>query len=787
MKKSSFLALIALPFLLVACNGVNPNEHVVAKVKNEKVFQEDLDLIMHAMGVTRDNGDYKKNVQEFFLDAALISDAVAEFPQLQKDWENYKKNIDDRLLTIAYQRYYTQECLMYSDSALRSYFEAHKDKFGGDTAVYMDVRKKVAERLFFDDNADSLNAYIKTNIQTKDVPARLDLYHFEGTQAQVEKKLKELEAAENPESVEGVVKGYARDDFQPGILKNKALEPFFFGDSMVLAGQSKMVALSDTNIFMAFKVTNRVPRIIADEDMFRTEFENNFVFDYRQRVVRYKSDSLWAKYGLKLDTIIPPTPKEYYEKNKSSFMRQLGYEVYHVQSKDSGSLAKIFAEPVTSLQDFKDRATKSSENKWTAANGGFVGEVLVGHALPYGIGMMPTLFDEFIGKSEGYVSSIFRAETGEFHVFYLAKSVPAQQKPFDRAEASAKYMLEHGANFDLDSNYVLSSENGKPLVQERDILNLYEEEPGLIRSNRARQQIVYMLTECHAFAQEARLIHLDESWEYLAMLRHTRQNYIIDNYKVLLMKKRNISEDSLKSVYDKIGNPLRSGLSFEDSKNDLIEYLIFPENILKREYYYAFFLSKGESFEANRQRLFVENISRERELQKERMQARAWDKSKVTFYVDGLDFTPNMGTPQELAARADSLYKAQKLESAIMAQKRIRELYPENDSLFANATFNIAQMQSEMEADYDLAQSEYFTFYRMWPDSPDAEKAMFSRGFILNENLHRDNEALEVLEEFQQKYPKSELKESVDWLVDNIKSGGKLADDLMKKISEEEN
>jgi hypothetical protein len=75
---------------------------------------------------------------------------------------------------------------------------------------------------------------------------------------------------------------------------------------------------------------------------------------------------------------------------------------------------------------------------------------------------------------------------------------------------------------------------------------------------------------------------------------------------------------------------------------------------------------------------------------------------------------------------------------------------------------------------------------KVWPEAPEAEKAMFSLGFVLNENLKQNDRALEVLEDFQKRFPKSELKESVDWLVENIKSDGKLADDLMKKIEAEE-
>ena len=75
---------------------------------------------------------------------------------------------------------------------------------------------------------------------------------------------------------------------------------------------------------------------------------------------------------------------------------------------------------------------------------------------------------------------------------------------------------------------------------------------------------------------------------------------------------------------------------------------------------------------------------------------------------------------------------------------------------------------------------------QVWPDAPETEKVLFSLGFVLSENLKKNDRALEVLEDLQKRFPKSELKESVDWLVENIKSNGKLAEDLMKKIESEE-
>ena len=133
----------------------------------------------------------------------------------------------------------------------------------------------------------------------------------------------------------------------------------------------------------------------------------------------------------------------------------------------------------------------------------------------------------------------------------------------------------------------------------------------------------------------------------------------------------------------------------------------------------------------------------------------------------------------------DSLYRDQKLNQALVGWNGLRDRYPEVDSIMKKATYEIAHILSETN-DFDRAQREYRAFYSVWPDDVNAEKAMFSRGFILTENMHKDSLALEVLDEFKQKFPKSELVESADWLIENIRSGGKLADDLMKKIEAEE-
>ena len=116
---------------------------------------------------------------------------------------------------------------------------------------------------------------------------------------------------------------------------------------------------------------------------------------------------------------------------------------------------------------------------------------------------------------------------------------------------------------------------------------------------------------------------------------------------------------------------------------------------------------------------------------------------------------------------------------------RLRTLYPSDDTLASRATFQIAQVENEQEG-YDVAQKEYRAFYSMWPKSPDAEKAIFTRGFILHENLKQDSAALAVFRDFAAKYPKSDLMESVNWLIKDIESKGKLGAELLDKISKED-
>jgi len=674
-KKVLFLCSLCCS-ALIGCNGIGSGEDRLARVDNETVYVEDLDLGIKLASTGR--AELASVMGGILTRTAVVSKALKDYPELGSRWETYSKNLQDRLLTLVYQRYYSMECLTYSDADLRNYFNTHRSEFVKDSAEveYLDVRGTVAEHLLLSREAEKFKA----------------------------------------------------------------------------SGLDTMM----------------------------------FIRQYRQNLMEASIQGVMERHPFTIEKIVPPNPEGFYESHKEDFKTALAFEVYHVQMEDSAALAKLFKKPVKDLEQFKEIATKYSENKETAANGGYVGKVKDGYALPYGIGIINGLARELSGKPEGTITPILATtRTPGRHVFYLVKEFPPEVKPFDRVKGAVEARMLNEGYLELDSNYVLVSKNGEPFLREKDVLQIFAEEPGMPKTNRSRDRIVRSIAESASYAEEARSLKLDNSWEYRAFLRQTRDNYIIAHYDELFVQKNFLPEDSLRAYYEKNGNPVRPSLSFEESKEDLNDYITFPENILKHEYYFNYVINNGKDIEEIRKRVFSNNFRVLRNGRKERRDAEIWSNAKVLMYKKEIPVQTTLATAEALVREADSLYKARSYDDALTKWRKVRDLYPDNDSLYAQAIFQIAQVESEAEQ-YGMAEAEYNAFYHMWPKSPEAEKAMFSRGFILNENLHKDSLALLVLEEFQKTYPNSEMGKDVNWLIENIKSGGKLAEELMKKIEAEE-
>ena len=134
------------------------------------------------------------------------------------------------------------------------------------------------------------------------------------------------------------------------------------------------------------------------------DIKESFVSDHRQRIVRETGPALLKKFNIQETKIEMPSAEEYYNRHPELYNTPMGYVVYHVESADSASLAKRFKGKKVDLNMFKKIASKYSENKETKKAKGYVGKVLLGHSLPYGIGFVSRMFMEFNSGRRFYFS-----------------------------------------------------------------------------------------------------------------------------------------------------------------------------------------------------------------------------------------------------------------------------------------------------------------------------------------------------------------------------------------------
>jgi len=685
-------AMLCLSVLgLTGCNGIGGKDSLLARIDGESVYQEDYDLLL------KNNKRFRVSKSQVLYDelyskAALASRAVTEFPDLEKEWVEYYKDMDPRILTVMFQRFFASECLMIPESELRKFYEENRSLFESDSASgYAQVRGEVAKRLYVKKNAADFEEYLKANIKD---------------------------------------------------------------------GQ---------------------PLSAADSSGLRDRFVGQRLQDIRTDLTA----NIKEKQGYNIHSLPAVDPKEYFEHHKDQFMTVPGYEVYHVQDADSASLESLFA-TAPSFEQFKMVAATASKNSLTKKDSGLVGFVKENFALPYGIGMVEGLDGEMKGKEPGFVTKSLRGQDGNFHKFYLVAQVPAKYKEYDRAEAGVKAGIDNGEFYDVDSNFVLISKEGKTVLTEAELRAFNDKFAFLDLNVKNHNRLVSMLAETYAFADAAKGYKINRSWEYRATVRMARWDFIGDKY---MERKRGayiVPDDSLKNLYDRVGSPIHVGYTYEKAINDLRLVNGIPLNLYWHEYLMGYrVIYAGKTFDESIPFIYSRRESDYNTLYRQRLASEAYKSATVHLFDMGESEYRPVIDREFLLARADSLVKAGNRSAAYYVYRNAMYAYAEDDSLFEKVAYEMGVIQADNEEFLD-AEGEYYAFYRMWPKSVNAEKAMFSRGFMLNENLGMNDKALEVLDEFVKTYPGSELKESAEWLVNNIKSDGKLAEDLMKKISEEE-
>ncbi|MCL1957175.1 MAG: peptidyl-prolyl cis-trans isomerase [Fibromonadales bacterium] len=551
---------------------------------------------------------------------------------------------------------------------------------------------------------------------------------------------------------------------------NKALLDFYkknknrYADSSTLSVDMPLVIFREklaADLFLS--ETPTLAAVVNDSN------KTDIIDSCRRAIANSELDRLKKAYNVELVKIEPPGAEEYYKANPDEFQTKAQYKLLSLSNSDSAVLASKI-KGISTRDEFAKIATELPLSKQ-------------GHAI-MGIGMFPSLDGEISNLGAKKFTSILRApDTQIYYVFYIDSIIPPQLKPWDRAKNLTKSILEGKGDFPLDSSVVLATMGGKPFITEKEVLELQSKIPFQRRAYFRREVALNNLLEKNLYAKAAKEKGLDKSYEYIAWTRQlTDQAYARILMDSLLTNTLGIPEDSLKAAYEAEKDSLFLPKSYEDSKLDIAVWLRVPDMSYKREFalnkqYYP----QADNWESIKRTLYKNIRYREFSGIQERELANL-HKSVPVAIMDttwGLEFTASNFA--ELVAQAKIQYDSRDLQKAKSLWEKVRVLFPQNDSAQKTASYELANIYQELGS-YSASINEYKAITELWANDPDVYKAYFMQGFVLSEYEKKDSLALLAFEELLKRFPNSELSGDAKIMVDNIKSGGKVFEDLIKKI-----
>ena len=549
---------------------------------------------------------------------------------------------------------------------------------------------------------------------------------------------------------------------------NKTLSDYYkknktrYADSSSVSGFSPLITLREKIAADLFLEEN--PELAAQvNDSSRAAVMDSC----RRAILSSEPDRLKKFYKVEIVEIQSSGAEDYYKAHPEEFQTKTAYKLLSVSDHDSSALAKKI-KGISAREDFAKIAVEMPIAKQ-------------GHAI-MDIGMFPALDEEISKLGAKKITQILRApDTQAYYVFYIDSIIAPQLKSWDRAKNLAKSVLESKGDVPLDSSVVLATIDNNPFITEKDVLEEQAKIHPMRRAMFRRAAVLNILIEKRLYAKAAKEKSLDKSSEYLTWIRQvTDQIYAQILMDSLLTATLGIPEDSLKAAYEAEKDSLFLPNSFEDSKLAVAVWLSIPDISYRRE----FVLNRqnyeqADSWESIKRTAYKSIRYKELASIQERVLAKKIVPVAIVDTSWGLEFISN--NLAELVAQAKVQYDNRDLQKAKTLWEKARDLFPQNDSLQKAVSYELANIYQELNL-YGISVDEYKVVAELWPNEPDAYKAYFMQGFVLSEYEKKDSLALIVFEEMLKKFPNSELSDDAKIMVENIKSGGKVLEDLIKKI-----
>ncbi len=799
------LCLLPL-FGLLACEGKREdNSKVLAKISGVSYTQSDFEFMLKTMSsdrvaeITKDPEARRKQFN-FMLKQKLQAMAAEKSKFGKSAALNGRQDlIDKRIVTQAYYTNNLGENDGFPVPELEAYYKANPSKFSNDSGKVLpfeEVRTRVADSLAL--SKAPLDSFYQANNRRFEQKAFCDLSLIQTKDKKTADEAAKALAGglafgtaaakyslhEASKNNHGKLGRQVKGETMWELGGNVNPDSLFFNDATKLKVGAVSRPIKRDSTWLLVKVDSCSPQVIPPLNVVRKQVGDDYLTQYKAKLSDNALADLKAKYGVKLISATENTSdadfRKYYEAHKDSYMSPETYDVWHIEFKNKDQLVKR-AQEIKDLEGFKKVAARISENAWTKPAQGKIGLIKRDHCLPDGIGMMPALFTSLDSMSPGLLPTPMQnPDTKKWHLFWLAAKNPKQAKSFERVAILVKQDYKSEKVSTIKPEDTLATYGKGRVIREKDVIFLREEIPAHMQDRYTREALLDYLLTWELATQEAKALGMLDDIKLQAMREENRVNYWGQIYQDSIVSRTGgldsltlkktfeanrayFTKDSTEKDYHKFIRDIAAFLTVDPKDLD-IEYRTNPERYRKD--------TVALSFEESRYDVF-QNVKGAAYTKAEEQQTDRLEREFQVVIMDPTLLPPKIKNPQEAYKQAQNLHYDRKLDVAVELYQRLREEFPKNETLQDSICFGLAQIYIEQEK-YQQALAEYRRLSYLYPKSSNNYKAMFMVGFIHAEHLKNDSAAVRAFEKMLAQYPSSDLSDDADWMIRNIRSGGKL-------------
>ncbi|MCB9496234.1 MAG: hypothetical protein H6686_05030 [Fibrobacteria bacterium] len=553
------------------------------------------------------------------------------------------------------------------------------------------------------------------------------------------------------------------------------------------ATAARTIALQGSNIDSLYEA--RKEHFVRDSvqlplDSVRTQLESSVLREKSMALTKAFPDMMKEKYGLKVAFPERPAPSEdslraAYQKavKAGQFLSPAIFHMKALGSKDSASLSKALAS-VQTVEAFQALSSKFPVGTPVAAPKGDLGRVKRQFAIPYGLGMVPQLFNELDPPRLGLVSPLKINDT-LWVAFWINGVDSGKVRSFEdsREEVLTTYTRENPWT-PAPSAALVTWDKGVVATQ-ADLDLLYQEIPAHMKRQYPPQRVIDFMTLWAVVARAAEESGLASRPEIQTSLRDKENVFWAQEWsRTPAFETFGLPKKTIDSALAAWSPRFRADTWLDTAgvNRDGARLAVMPSRFLEGR-----FAEEMDKYRTDSSFQAIDSVLPElfRDVRSDLDKIGHEKQDSVLRAKVGLKLAPaapGNQPPLSAAVRMDSaraLHDRRQLAPAQALYESIESDAKAPDSLRAQALFQLGQLYGEQQS-FPRSLSRYRAVLSRFPASSEAYKARFMIAFTYSEYLKLDKIALQEFRKVLADYPKCDLADDADWMIRNIESGGAL-------------